>query len=92
MVYRIREDTVFSNQVFFGLRLIACSVMFYPFITFVSYEFSSKSIEELTKGQFTAQFRSSNIVIFLTIFYLLLMMSPLIKKAIKLQQEKDLTI
>lgn len=92
MVYRMKEGTVFSNQVFWGLRLIAGSVILYPIINLLSYQLSSQCIEKLTHEQFTAQLKNSNIVIYLLLTYLLIFMAPFIKKAINLQQEQGLTI
>jgi hypothetical protein len=92
MVFRIKDETVFSDQVLWGLRLIAGSVIFYPIINLMSYRLSSQCIEELTNGKFTAQLTKSNTFMFLIITYLLIFMAPFIKKAINLQKEQNLTI
>jgi len=92
MVYKINEKSIFSSQLYWGLRLIAASVMLYPFIQLMSYKIAGHSIEVLTDGQFTATLKKSNIVMYLILTYLLLFLAPFVKKAIDYQTEKNLTI
>jgi len=92
MVHKIKEDAIFSNQVKRGLRLIISSVMLYPFISLLGYMLSGYCIEKLTGGQFTVQYKKSNITMFLFIAYLLIFMLPFIRKAVTLQEDQNLTI
>ncbi|TKC06613.1 hypothetical protein FA048_15515 [Pedobacter polaris] len=92
MMFKMKEDTVFSDQVGMGLKAIAFAVILYPGIILIAYRFSSVCIEELTAGKFTAQFRSLNIPKYLIIGYLIFFMIPFVKKGKSLQQEQELTI
>lgn len=92
IVYKINEKSIFSNQLFWGLRLIAASVMLYPFIQLIAYKIAGHSIEILTNGQFTAPLKNSNVFMYLIFTYLLLFLAPFMKKAIDYQNEKNLTI
>ena len=92
MVHKINEKSIFSSQLFWGLRLIAASVMLYPFIQLLAYKIAGHSIETLTNGQFTAPLKNSNVFMYLILTYLLLFLAPFMKKAIDYQNEKNLTI
>ncbi|MES2448854.1 MAG: hypothetical protein V4546_16840 [Bacteroidota bacterium] len=92
MVYRMDENSVFSNQVVIGMKAIAYSVLIYSFINVVSYKIIGYSIECLTEGQFTSQFRHFNIPKYLVITYLILFLTSFISKGKSLQKEQELTI
>lgn len=92
MVYRMKEDSVFSDQVVLGLKTIAYAVILYPAIILLSYHFSAFGVEELTQAQFTANTEDFNVPKYLVIAYLIIFMIPFIEKGIRLQQEQNLTI
>lgn len=92
MFFKVKEDSVFSDRIILGLKLLGCSVLVYAFINLISYKIAGRSVELLTNRQFTTQFRQDNIPKYLFLCYLIWFIAPLIKKGISLQQEQDLTI
>ena len=92
MVYGMNDETVFSERLSAGLKIVVYCVMFYPFVMMIGDYFSSQAIQKLTNNQFKGQYRNFGIVKFQLIMYLMIFMYPFLKKAINLQKDQNLTI
>lgn len=92
MVYRVNEEVIFSDQLSNGIKLLGYSVILYPGIILLGNYISKCSIEELTHGQFTSQYRNLGVTKYLYISYLILFCMPIIQKAINLEKEQSLTV
>ena len=92
MVYRMNEETIFSEQLSAGLKILLYCIMFYPLVTMIGNHYSDQSIQELTNNQFKAQYERFGIGKFQLITYLLIFMYPFLKKAIDLQKDQNLTV
>ena len=92
MIYRMNEETIFSEQLSTGLKVVLYCIMFYPFATMIGNYYSNQFIQELTNNQFKGQYENFSISKFQILFYLMIFMYPFLQKAINLQKEQDLTI
>ncbi len=92
MIFRMSDETVFSEQLSAGLKIVFYCIMFYPFVTMIGSYCNNQLVQELTDNQFKGQFEDFSIAKFQLIMYLLIFMYPFLQKAIKLQKEQNLTI
>ncbi len=92
MVYRMNEETIFSEQIGVGLKVVIFCIIFYPIITLMGNYLSDLSVQKLTGYKFRSQHQSFSASKFQLISYLLVFMYPFLQKAINLQKEQDLTI
>ena len=92
MVYGMNDETIFSERLSIGLKIVLYCVMLYPFVMMIGDYYSSQAIQELTNNQFKGQYKNFGVGKFQLIMYLMIFMLPLVKKAINLQKDQNLTI
>ena len=92
MVYGMNDETIFSERLSLGLKIVLYCTILYPFVMMIGDYYSSQAIQELTNNQFTGQYKNFGIGKFQLIMYLMIFMLPFLKKAIDLQKEQNLTV
>ncbi len=92
MLWGVTEETIFSKKLTIGLNVIVYVMIFYSTLNLVSFKVSQIAIESLTDGHFSSQYRNQSLTSFILFGFLMLLISPFIKKGKSLQQEQDLTI
>ena len=92
MIYRMNDETIFSEKLSIGLKAVLFCIILYPFVTLIANHYSSKFIQELTNNQFQAQYEYFSANKYQLIIYLLIFMYPFLQKAVNLQKEQDLTV
>ncbi|MGF1924045.1 MAG: hypothetical protein ACQUHE_07685, partial [Bacteroidia bacterium] len=92
MVSKMNEGTVFSQQVALGFKTVLYCLVSYPLVPLIDNHFSGECIKELTGYKFTSQFLAFGIGKFQLIIYLVIFLYPFLRKAVKTEEENELTV
>ncbi len=91
MLFDIKKDNFLSPKVIKGVRIITYFIGAYMLMPYLKYYVSNYFLDEVTKGQFKAQFPDISFIPYIMVIALIKLL-PIIIKAEKVQRDQDLTI